>query len=303
MVLIIGILAAVALPKYQTAVQKSRYATLMPLDKSVKDAEEAAIMANGSYTMAMADLSVNIPGGDASFVGGSWDFNFSDVVEMNAPDSGEEKRGYDENGNLMFERFCPDDNMDECASGNVSGGTGRDYQYDENGNMTAHRYCGAFASDFSCSEYSAAGDSEYGWGADISYEYDEDGNITVEHNRTCSGLNNDNSCSGYSDGFDVVYEEPHTITYEGVDCDEDGHEFPSTLTQTFSNVKTIGSCGSLNSSGNCDSYDSMVMYANDSDYWQYHDKESVEGGAQLGRNCLSVEGKTCTSWGEWETIW
>ena len=35
-VLIIGILAAVALPKYQTAVQKSRYATLMPLAKSVK---------------------------------------------------------------------------------------------------------------------------------------------------------------------------------------------------------------------------------------------------------------------------
>ena len=61
-VLIIGILAAVALPQYQTAVNKSRYAGLMPLAKSVKDAEEAQLMATGHYTAKLEDLSVQVPG-------------------------------------------------------------------------------------------------------------------------------------------------------------------------------------------------------------------------------------------------
>ena len=61
-VLIIGVLTAVALPQYQTAVNKSRYAGLMPLAKSVKDAEEAQLMATGKYTSKLEDLSVQVPG-------------------------------------------------------------------------------------------------------------------------------------------------------------------------------------------------------------------------------------------------
>ena len=64
-VLIIGILAAVALPQYQTAVNKSRYAGLMPLAKSVKDAEEAQLMATGKYTDQLGDLAVQVPGAAA----------------------------------------------------------------------------------------------------------------------------------------------------------------------------------------------------------------------------------------------
>ena len=40
-VLIIGILAAVALPQYQTAVTKARYTELMPLVEYVKTEQEA----------------------------------------------------------------------------------------------------------------------------------------------------------------------------------------------------------------------------------------------------------------------
>ena len=47
--LIIGILAAVAVPQYQIAVAKSRYATLKNLVKSIVDAQEVYYLANGHY--------------------------------------------------------------------------------------------------------------------------------------------------------------------------------------------------------------------------------------------------------------
>ena len=49
-VLIIGILAAVAVPQYQRAVQKSRMAQIIPLLKAVGQAEQAYYLANGEYT-------------------------------------------------------------------------------------------------------------------------------------------------------------------------------------------------------------------------------------------------------------
>jgi len=61
-VLIIGILSAVALPQYQAAVQKSRYATLMPLAKTVKNAEEAVYLANSDYSNQLDSLAVQLPG-------------------------------------------------------------------------------------------------------------------------------------------------------------------------------------------------------------------------------------------------
>ena len=48
-VLIIGILAAIALPQYQTAVAKSRLATLMPIVKRLKDDAELYRLSSGHY--------------------------------------------------------------------------------------------------------------------------------------------------------------------------------------------------------------------------------------------------------------
>lgn len=48
-VLIIGILAAVALPQYQAAVAKSRLAAVMPLAKALKDSAEQYYLAHGAY--------------------------------------------------------------------------------------------------------------------------------------------------------------------------------------------------------------------------------------------------------------
>ncbi len=60
-VLIIGILAAVAVPQYQKAVLKSRFATLKDSVKSVANAEEVYYLANGTYTTDISKLDIDFP--------------------------------------------------------------------------------------------------------------------------------------------------------------------------------------------------------------------------------------------------
>lgn len=62
-VLIIGILAAVALPQYQQAVNKSRFANLRTISKSFIDAAKAYQLANGEYPQDMEELSIDYPAG------------------------------------------------------------------------------------------------------------------------------------------------------------------------------------------------------------------------------------------------
>jgi len=60
-VLIIGILAAVALPQYQFAIAKSRTVAMMPLGKSMADAEGEYFLAHGSYTSNANNLNFKMP--------------------------------------------------------------------------------------------------------------------------------------------------------------------------------------------------------------------------------------------------
>ena len=60
-ILIIGILAAVALPQYQKAVLKSHYATLKNIVNSIAIAEEVYYLANDSYTPDVSKLDVSVP--------------------------------------------------------------------------------------------------------------------------------------------------------------------------------------------------------------------------------------------------
>ncbi len=62
-VLIIGILAAVAVPQYQVAVAKARTVTMMPLLKSISDAEQVYKLGNGQYTMNLNELDIEMPAG------------------------------------------------------------------------------------------------------------------------------------------------------------------------------------------------------------------------------------------------
>lgn len=62
-VLIIGILAAVALPQYQQAVLKSRTVQLQTLADALATAQKVYYMEHGSYAEKFEDLDVSIPTG------------------------------------------------------------------------------------------------------------------------------------------------------------------------------------------------------------------------------------------------
>ena len=68
-VLIIGILAAVAVPQYKMAVVKSRLSTAFALADSIRAAEEAYYLANENYTTNAQLLDLDMPG-ECKMVGG-----------------------------------------------------------------------------------------------------------------------------------------------------------------------------------------------------------------------------------------
>ena len=61
-VLIIGILAAVAVPQYKVAVSKARLANLIAMTDAVQKAQEAYYMANGEYTNQWDELGIDFQG-------------------------------------------------------------------------------------------------------------------------------------------------------------------------------------------------------------------------------------------------
>ena len=62
-VLIIGILAAIAVPQYQKFVAKSRFSQLLLAVNEIWKAQQLYILANGERSLDLSDLDVDIEGG------------------------------------------------------------------------------------------------------------------------------------------------------------------------------------------------------------------------------------------------
>ncbi len=71
-VLIIGILAAVALPQYQKAVEKARIGTMLNLAASIATAQEVYYLSNGQYAGLLNQLDIDIPN-ECSHVNSNYD--------------------------------------------------------------------------------------------------------------------------------------------------------------------------------------------------------------------------------------
>jgi prepilin-type N-terminal cleavage/methylation domain-containing protein len=59
-VLIIGILAAIALPQYRSAVLKAKATSTLPILRAINDAEQRFHLATGNYTISFQDLDITI---------------------------------------------------------------------------------------------------------------------------------------------------------------------------------------------------------------------------------------------------
>ena len=67
-VLIIGILAAIAIPKYLIATEKSRYMQLIVQMRAIKEAQELYYLANGEYTTNLDALDIKLPYSNIHYV-------------------------------------------------------------------------------------------------------------------------------------------------------------------------------------------------------------------------------------------
>ena len=113
-VLIIGILAAIALPQYEIAVLKTKFATMMPIARAIRDAQERYYMANGEYAVKLTDLDIELPAScNVALQGHQNMWYCGDEWFLNNSVSNDKADG------LLDVRFCPNSdksNYEDCKN-------------------------------------------------------------------------------------------------------------------------------------------------------------------------------------------
>ena len=109
-VLIIGILAAVALPQYQKAVKRARFATLKNITRALANAEETYYLANGKYTVDVEELDIAFPGTIKKIVkhaDTNWQYELENITctLINNGYSGGARTQCNQNYNLLYGIF------------------------------------------------------------------------------------------------------------------------------------------------------------------------------------------------------
>ena len=116
-VLIIGILAAVAVPQYQIAVTKSRVQSIFPILATLRAAEETYYLANGEYSEDFAALDVSVP---CQF----WD-NDKSVASCGKDWVIDLLSGTELTNNIVVASYCPDIDVTTSEGGKCLDGTQR----------------------------------------------------------------------------------------------------------------------------------------------------------------------------------
>ena len=90
-ILIIGVLAAVAIPQYQKAVYKSRYSALMPINKAVADNNEVYYLAHSQYATDPAKLDItkqsSFPDGTQVTLTDDEDYSYASAQRADVPNN------------------------------------------------------------------------------------------------------------------------------------------------------------------------------------------------------------------------
>jgi len=114
-VLIIGILTSIALPQYQTAVDKAHLATYLPFAAQVRNAQNVYLAANGEYAESLDDLDIGFDvaaycSGKFQYSGAWYAWNCKYGFGLDNYNSGREK--------VFYIYFCPSQhNINNGSSG------------------------------------------------------------------------------------------------------------------------------------------------------------------------------------------
>ena len=286
-VMIIGILSAVALPQYTKAVNKSRYAGLMPLAKSVKQAEEAVYMANAAYTNNLSDLAVGLPsevnnGGDIGVTVGS-DGSKSYVRAVNTKIGNAYVMYFDKSGTYPKEIHCEAKSGDNRAKELCL-------------NMGAVSENTATSTTSGYDAYVLEGEVPSGGGGSESTNTTVDVHSATENRNTTwecetteecgkTGCSSRTDCSGV-DSTGLEYE----IQCSGSSCTPDNSDITEWWTETDGDI-TIeygAVCASMDENYRC------TEYAPGWDrWWRTGSSDDTE---IFSETCVEGSGLVCSNW-------
>ena len=105
-VLIIGILAGVALPQYEVAVEKSRAGSVLPVLSAIDNAQQAFFAANGRWAQEFDELDVALPSGTTVSDGG-WATGSNGIRYLLCHDCNDSIRAYPSRALPYYVEFYP----------------------------------------------------------------------------------------------------------------------------------------------------------------------------------------------------